>query len=53
MGERELESEAFGETIVQVERRDLRNGPSLLMMVQDHLPASLVEPWDHTIRSVQ
>src|SRR4029077_21262881 len=53
IGERELESKPFGETVVQVERRDLRNVPSLLMMIQNHLPVSLVDPLHHAIRSVQ
>src|SRR6185295_727337 len=51
--ERELESEPLGETIIQVERRLLRNGPSLLMMIQNHLPLPLIHRWDDPIGSIQ
>ena len=51
--ERELEAEPLGETIIQVERRLLRNGPSLLMMIQNHLAASLIHRWDNPIGSIQ
>src|SRR4029077_4003608 len=53
IGERELESKPFGETVVQVERRDLRNSPGLLMMIEDHLPFPLVDPRDDSIGSIQ
>jgi len=31
--------------------RLLSNGPNLLMMIQDQLPGSLVDPWDYSIGS--